>query len=55
MVQQFREMGFPASEAQARGDIYQALVQGEFMRNGTLSLDERIVRAKGQHKALTRR
>ncbi len=55
MVQQFQAMGFTAVEAQSRGDIYQALVQGEFMRNGTLSLVARLRRAKAQHDALMRR
>lgn len=54
MVQQFRDMGFPPDEARARGDIYQALVQGEFMRNGALPLAERLQRAKTQHEALMR-
>ena len=55
IVQQFRDLGFPQTEATGRGDIYHALVQGEFMRSGWLPLLDRLERARARHDLLTRR
>lgn len=54
-VMQFRELGFSETEALVRGDIYQALVQGEFLRSGGLPLAERIAKAKARHNLLVNR
>lgn len=55
IVQQFRDLGFPAAEAGVRGDIYHALVQGEYMRSGGLPLADRLARARARHDLLIRR
>lgn len=52
IVQQFVELGFAASECAVRGDIYHALIQGEYMRNGLAPLAERLRRARLQHDLL---
>lgn len=55
IVQQFRDLGFAAAEAAVRGDIYHALIQGEFMRSGALALPERLGQARARHDLLIRR
>lgn len=45
-------LGFSEDEALARGQAYQALMTGEFLRSGTLPLEERISRARRHHDIL---
>lgn len=52
IIQQFSELGFSPTEAAVRGDIYHALIQGEYLRNGLLPLNERLSRARIQHDAI---
>ena len=46
LMRRLEEIGFPKEEARVRGQIYQALMTGEFLRSGGLPLDERIERAR---------
>lgn len=49
---EFRALGFSESQAQGRADIYQSLVQGEYLRSGPLTLRARLARARVQHAIL---
>lgn len=49
LVDQFLEIGFDREEAVVRGQLYQALMSGEFLRSGGLPLAKRLERAREQH------
>ena len=53
LMRRLEEIGFPKEEARVRGQIYQALMTGEFLRSGGLPLDERIERAREYHLLLS--
>lgn len=52
---QLMAMGFAEDDALARGQAYQALMTGEFLRSGALPLEERIDRARRHHEILLAR
>lgn len=52
LVDQFVELGFDREDAVVRGQLYQALMSGEFLRSGGLPLAERLERAREQHSFL---
>ena len=55
LVDQFLEIGFDPDQAVVRGQLYQALMSGEFLRSGGLPLAERLERAREQHSFLVAR
>lgn len=52
-MQRLEEIGFSREEARVRGQVYQAIMTGEFLRNGGLPLKERIDRAHEYHLLLS--
>lgn len=53
LMQQLEEIGFPREEARVRGQIYQVIMTGEFLRSGGLPLEDRIARAREYHLLLS--
>ncbi len=53
LMQRLEEIGFSREEARVRGQVYQAIMTGEFLRNGGLPLEERIDRAHEYHLLLS--
>ena len=53
LMQRLEEIGFAREEARVRGQVYQAIMTGEFLRNGGLPLGERIDRAREYHLLLS--
>ncbi|PPR11763.1 MAG: Tetracycline repressor protein class H [Alphaproteobacteria bacterium MarineAlpha11_Bin1] len=53
LVRELKEIGFPQEEARVRGQIYQAIMTGEFLRSGGLPLTERLTRAREFHLLLS--
>lgn len=53
LMQRLQEIGFSREEARVRGQVYQAIMTGEFLRNGGLPLEERIDRAHEYHLLLS--
>ena len=53
LMQRLEEIGFSREEARVRGQVYQAIMTGEFLRNGGLPLKERIHRAHEYHLLLS--
>ena len=53
LVRELKELGFPHEEARVRGQTYQAIMTGEFLRNGGLPLEERFSRARECHLLLS--
>ena len=53
LMQRLEEIGFSREEARVRGQVYQAIMTGEFLRNGGLPLEERIDRAREYHLLLS--
>ena len=53
LMQRLQEIGFSREEALVRGQVYQAIMTGEFLRNGGLPLEERIDRAHEYHLLLS--
>ena len=47
------EIGFPREEARVRGQVYQAIMTGEYLRSGGVPLNERIERARDYHGLLS--
>lgn len=50
----FREIGFDEVEAHHRAEIHFGMMMSEFLRNGNLSLTERLARARRQHDLVVR-
>jgi AcrR family transcriptional regulator len=48
-----KEIGFPREEARVRGQVYQAIMTGEYLRSGGLPLSKRIERAREYHGLLS--
>ncbi|MEE2996468.1 MAG: TetR/AcrR family transcriptional regulator [Pseudomonadota bacterium] len=53
LIRELKEIGFPQEEARVRGQIYQAIMTGEFLRSGGLPLEERLSRAREYHLLLS--
>jgi AcrR family transcriptional regulator len=53
LMAQLEEIGFTQEEARVRGQIYQAIMTGEYLRSGGLPLEERIRRARDHHVLLS--
>ncbi len=53
LTQQLKRIGFSEDEARTRGQIYQAIMTGEYLRSGGLPLEERIERAREYHRVLS--
>jgi AcrR family transcriptional regulator len=51
-VDQFRSLGFPAEEAQARAEVYQAVITAEFIREGSHTVSDRLADARRQFELL---
>jgi hypothetical protein len=47
------EIGFAADEARVRGQVYQTIMTGEYLRSGGLPLEERVARARSYHLMLS--
>ena len=47
------EIGFAADEARVRGQVYQTIMTGEYLRSGGLPLEERVARARSYHLVLS--
>lgn len=55
LMEQLVAIGFDEDEARVRGQVYQTLMTGEYLRSGGLPQKERIERARGHHEMLARR
>lgn len=53
LMQRLEEIGFPREEARVRGQIYQTIMTGEFLRSGGAPLDQRLARAREYHLLLS--
>ena len=53
LMRRLEEIGFPHEEARVRGQVYQAIMTGEFLRSGGLPLEERLARAREYHLLLS--
>tara|TARA_B100000686_G_C16713341_1_gene930518 strand:- start:82 stop:687 length:606 start_codon:yes stop_codon:yes gene_type:complete len=49
---QLQAIGFSSSEARIRGQIYQLLMTGEYLRSGGRSLEKRVEQARNYHRLL---
>lgn len=49
---ELRALGFSAEDAIVRGQLFQTVLTGEFLRNGGLPLEDRLERARRQHRVL---
>ncbi len=54
-IEQFSALGFPASEAKTRAQVYMGIISAEFLRAGGLETGERLTLARRQHDMLTGR
>lgn len=54
LTEQLESIGFSTGEARVRGQVYQAIMTGEYLRSGGLPLNERIERARQYHEMLSR-
>lgn len=53
LTDQLAEIGFSRDEARVRGQIYQAIMTGEYLRSGGLPIEERLKRAREYHQVLS--
>jgi AcrR family transcriptional regulator len=53
LISQLVEIGFAPSEARVRGQVYQTIMTGEYLRSGGLPLEERVARARSYHLMLS--
>jgi AcrR family transcriptional regulator len=53
LMDQLQEIGFSPDEARVRGQVYQVIMTGEYLRSGGLPLSERIERARDYHGLLS--
>lgn len=53
LMTQLEAIGFSRDNARVRGQVYQAIMTGEYLRSGGLPLDERIRRARDYHLMLS--
>ncbi len=53
LTSQLVEIGFAPGEARVRGQVYQTIMTGEYLRSGGLPLEERVARARSYHLMLS--
>ena len=53
LMEQLVAIGFSSDEARVRGQVYQTIMTGEYLRSGGLPLEERIARARSYHLMLS--
>lgn len=53
LMEQLVTIGFSSDEARVRGQVYQTIMTGEYLRSGGLPLEERIARARSYHLMLS--
>lgn len=53
LMAQLGAIGFSADEARVRGQVYQTIMTGEYLRSGGLPLEDRIARARSYHLMLS--
>ncbi|MFT7572187.1 MAG: AcrR family transcriptional regulator [Paracoccaceae bacterium] len=53
LMTQLGAIGFSPDEARVRGQVYQTIMTGEYLRSGGLPLEERIGRARSYHLMLS--
>jgi AcrR family transcriptional regulator len=53
LTNRLKEIGFSGEEARVRGQVYQVLMTGEYLRSGGQPLKERIERARDYHMLLS--
>lgn len=53
LMEQLVAIGFTPDEARVRGQVYQTIMTGEYLRSGGLPLEERIARARSYHLMLS--
>ena len=53
LTSQLVEIGFAPDEARVRGQVYQTIMTGEYLRSGGLPLEERVARAQSYHLMLS--
>jgi AcrR family transcriptional regulator len=53
LTSQLVEIGFAPDEARVRGQVYQTIMTGEYLRSGGLPLEERVARARSYHLMLS--
>ena len=54
LMEHLQSIGYSAAEARVRGQIYQAIMTGEYLRSGGLPMSERLERARQYHEMLSR-
>lgn len=53
LMAQLVAIGFSPDEARVRGQVYQTIMTGEYLRSGGLPLEERVARARSYHLMLS--
>ncbi len=53
LTSQLVEIGFAPDEARVRGQVYQTIMTGEYLRSGGLPLEERVARVRSYHLMLS--
>ena len=53
LTTQLVEIGFGEDEARVRGQVYQTIMTGEYLRSGGFPLEDRIARARSYHLMLS--
>lgn len=53
LMAQLVAIGFTPDEARVRGQVYQTIMTGEYLRSGGLPMEERLARARSYHLMLS--
>lgn len=53
LMAQLVAIGFSTDEARVRGQVYQTIMTGEYLRSGGLPMEERLARARSYHLMLS--
>lgn len=53
LMKQLELIGFSTEQARVRGQVYQAIMTGEYLRTGGLPLEDRLARASEYHQMLS--
>ena len=53
LTDRLKEIGLSEEESRVRGQVYQVLMTGEYLRSGGQPLEERIERAREYHLLLS--
>lgn len=53
LMAQLVAIGFSPEEARVRGQVYQTIMTGEYLRSGGLPMEERLARARSYHLMLS--